>query len=115
MTKDNIECANLYYIDEIIVAKYTLFADPWEWTSNKRAIESYSLRFRSMVVNAEELKAKLQYLCNCEDVVNCYKAEAADFICVKYSWEDVVEQTVQLYQDRGIEYENFDGKQISVP
>lgn len=47
--------------------------------------------------NIDDLIEKLQYLCDNEDAVKDYKAESADFICKKYSWDDVVKSTVRLY------------------
>jgi glycosyltransferase involved in cell wall biosynthesis len=47
--------------------------------------------------NVEDLKEKLQRLCDEHNLVKRYKEHAADFICRKYSWDDVVEQTIQLY------------------
>ena len=44
-----------------------------------------------------DLKEKLQYACNNPDVVKKLKDGAADFICQKYNWGDVVEQTLKLY------------------
>lgn len=37
----------------------------------------------------------------CDDVkqVQKYKDEAADYICEKYNWDDVVERTLELYRD----------------
>lgn len=43
------------------------------------------------------LKDKLQYLCDHPTAVEGCKAQAADFICDKYSWDAVVEQTLELY------------------
>ena len=45
-----------------------------------------------------DLAAKLQYLCDDADVTQKYKSEAADYICKKYSWDAVVEETLTLYQ-----------------
>lgn len=47
--------------------------------------------------NVEDLKDKLRWLINNPDVVDSYKREAADFICNKYNWDDVVEKTLELY------------------
>lgn len=44
-----------------------------------------------------DLKDKLEMLCQDEEMVRKYKDEAADFICSKYSWDDIVEQTLRLY------------------
>lgn len=48
--------------------------------------------------NVDDLKEKLQMLCEHPEMVEKYKGEAADFICQKYSWDDVVEQTLELYK-----------------
>ena len=48
--------------------------------------------------DTENLREKLQYLCRNADAVHSCKAQAADYICEKYSWEDVVKQTLVLYQ-----------------
>lgn len=47
--------------------------------------------------NVEDLQDKLQMLCDNQEIVQKYKDEAIDFICEKYNWDDVVEQTVKLY------------------
>lgn len=47
--------------------------------------------------NVLDLKQKLQALCDSPEVVKKYKAEAADFICKKYNWDDVVRKTLELY------------------
>lgn len=46
-----------------------------------------------------DLKEKLQLLCDNAGIVQTYKDEAADFICKKYSWDDVVQHTMKLYRD----------------
>lgn len=46
----------------------------------------------------DDLKEKLQYACDNPDTVKQLKDGAADFICSKYNWDDVVEQTLKLYQ-----------------
>ena len=33
-------------------------------------------------------------------IVKKYKNEAADYICSKYSWDDVVRQTTDLYEKK---------------
>jgi len=48
--------------------------------------------------DVQDLREKLQFLCsNGAAVENC-KEQAADFICGKYSWDSVVEQTLELYR-----------------
>lgn len=48
--------------------------------------------------NVEQLKEKIQDLCDHPEKVQSYKNSASDFICQKYSWDDVVNRTVALYQ-----------------
>ena len=43
------------------------------------------------------LKEKLRYLLENKEVVKNYKAKAADYICEKYNWDDVVDKTMKLY------------------
>ena len=45
-----------------------------------------------------DLKEKLQQLCDDPAAVAACAARSADFICGKYSWEAVVEQTLELYR-----------------
>lgn len=45
-----------------------------------------------------DLRTKLQTLCDDEELVQKYKSAAADFICSKYGWDDVVEKTLNLYR-----------------
>lgn len=48
--------------------------------------------------DVEALREKLQMLCDDASAVQRFKARAADFICDKYSWDAVVEETMKLYQ-----------------
>ena len=59
-------------------------------------VEDKALLFKKSDV--DDLKEKLQYACDNPDAVNKLKGGAADFICGKYNWDDVVEQTLRLYQ-----------------
>ena len=49
--------------------------------------------------NVEQLKEKLQNLCDHPEKVQSYKNSASDFICQKYNWDYVVDKTVALYQN----------------
>lgn len=49
------------------------------------------------IENAEDLQKSLQKLLDNPETVNKYKLESADFICDKYSWDDVVKKTLELY------------------
>ena len=48
--------------------------------------------------NIKDLREKLQIICDDENLVQGYKDKAADFICKKYSWDDVVKRTLALYR-----------------
>lgn len=45
-----------------------------------------------------ELKEKLQLLLNDERIVNEYKSKAVEYICSKYNWDEIVNQTIELYR-----------------
>lgn len=47
--------------------------------------------------NIPDLIEKLQTLCNDRTTVQGYKKSATEFICKKYNWDDVVEQTLAIY------------------
>ncbi len=59
-------------------------------------VEDKALVFKKADVT--DLKEKLQYACDNPDAVKKLKNGAADFICQKYNWDDVVERTLRLYQ-----------------
>lgn len=59
-------------------------------------VEDKALVFRKSDV--EDLKAKLQEACDDPEKVMRLKQQAADFICEKYNWDDVVEKTVKVYR-----------------
>ena len=59
-------------------------------------VEDQAILFHKSDV--EDVKEKLQMLCDSEEVVRGFKRDAADFICGKYNWDDVVEQTLELYR-----------------
>jgi glycosyltransferase involved in cell wall biosynthesis len=47
--------------------------------------------------NVTDLREKLEWICSNEAEVAKYKAEAAEFICGKYNWDEVVEKTLLVY------------------
>ena len=59
-------------------------------------VEDKALIFKKSDVN--DLKEKLQLACDQSKIVEHMKAEAADFICGKYNWDDVVKETLSLYR-----------------
>lgn len=58
-------------------------------------VENKAVTFEKSNVNA--LRVKLEELCDNVTDVQQYKDAAADFVCSKYQWDDVVEQTLTLY------------------
>jgi glycosyltransferase involved in cell wall biosynthesis len=48
--------------------------------------------------DVDDLRDKLQSLCDDEQKVQDYKSQSADFIFSKCSWDDVVEKTLELYK-----------------
>lgn len=59
-------------------------------------VENKAILFKKSDV--DDLKEKLQYVCDNPDAVRKLKNGAADFICQKYNWDDVVDRTLKLYQ-----------------
>lgn len=59
-------------------------------------VESKAVTFKKGDI--ADLREKMQALCDDEKLVERYKEVASDFICSKYNWDDVVEQTVPLYR-----------------
>ena len=58
-------------------------------------VEDKAVLFRKSDV--EDLTEKLQMVCDDAELVEKYKSEAADYICSKYDWDDVVERTLGVY------------------
>ena len=65
-------------------------------------IEDKGVTFKKS--NIEDLKEKLQYLCDNKEVVENYKKDASDFICNKYNWDDITQQTLNLYKKPSVVY-----------
>lgn len=61
-------------------------------------VEDHALVFQKS--NVEDLRDKLQQACDDTELVEKMKAEAADFICGKYNWDDVVDETLALYRKK---------------
>ena len=59
-------------------------------------VENKALIFRKSDV--KDLREKLQDACDHPEKVTGYKEQAANFICEKYNWDDVVEETMKLYR-----------------
>ena len=59
-------------------------------------VEDKALIFKKSDV--EDLREKLQDACDHPEKVDAHKEQAADFICKKYNWDEVVKETMKLYR-----------------
>ena len=59
-------------------------------------VEDKALTFRKGDV--EDLRSKLRYLCDNPGEVEKLKGEAADYICERYNWDEVVRETIRVYK-----------------
>lgn len=48
--------------------------------------------------NENDLKEKLEWLINSPQLVEQYKKQSSQFICEKFNWEKIVNETLKLYQ-----------------
>lgn len=60
-------------------------------------VENHGIVFKKGDV--ADLTAKLQLLCDQPELVRTYQKDAANFICKKYVWDDVVAKTLFLYRE----------------
>ena len=63
---------------------------------NTEVVEDRAFTFKKG--NVLDLKEKLEYLVENPEKVAEYKAAAAGFICGKYNWDRVVDETVEIYR-----------------
>lgn len=61
-------------------------------------VEDKALIFKK--ADVRDLQEKLQDACDHPQKVEAYKKQAADFICEKYNWDEVVKETMKLYRNR---------------
>lgn len=50
--------------------------------------------------SVDDLRDKLQMLCDKLELVTAYKRDAAEFVVKKYNWDDIVQKTLGLYEER---------------
>lgn len=62
---------------------------------NMEVVEDKAVSFKKG--DSNDLKEKLEFLLEHPQKVQEYKEGSTDFICGKYSWDDVVEKTIQVY------------------
>ena len=61
-------------------------------------VEDKALIFKKS--NIFDLREKVQFSCDNTDEVKKLKDGAADFVCQKYNWDNVVGMTLKLYEER---------------
>ena len=66
---------------------------------NTEVVEEYGVHFKKG--NVEDLREKLKYLLVNPKKVYDLQRKSANYICEKYNWDKVVDETIKLY-----EYEN---------
>lgn len=65
----------------------------------KEVVGDRALIFKKSDV--QDLERKLQDACDHAEKVSGYKKQAADYICEKYNWDEVVRETMRLYRRTG--------------
>ena len=50
--------------------------------------------------NVDDLRDKMNFLLNNSDKVNDFKTGVSDFVCSKFSWNDIINKTLELYSER---------------
>ncbi len=58
-------------------------------------VEAHGVMFRRGDI--DDLREKLQMMCDDAELVRSYQNGVVDFICRKYNWDDVVKKTTRLY------------------
>ena len=94
----DLEGMPLSLLEAMSYGNCCLVSDIEECTS---VVQDKALIFRKSDVN--DLREKLQYACDHAEVVRKMKMDAADYICKRYDWEHVTDQTLQLYKKRNVE------------
>lgn len=89
----DLEAMPLSLLEAMSYGNCCLVSDIPECTE---VVEDKALIFKKSDVS--DLWEKLQDVCNHPENVMELKKEAADFICKKYDWDDVVEKTRELYR-----------------
>lgn len=63
---------------------------------NTEVVEDKAVAFKKSDV--KDLQNKLEQLLAHPEIVKAYQEKSADFICEKYNWDEVTEQTLSLYR-----------------
>lgn len=88
----DVEGMPLTLMEAMSYGNCCLTSDIPECTSVMR---EFGVSFRKGDV--EDLREKLQYLCDHAEVVESYRTKAADFICRYHNWDTITQQTLALY------------------
>lgn len=88
----DLEGMPLSLLEAMSYGNCCLVSDIDECTS---VIEDKGVIFKKSDIS--DLKEKLQKCCDNIKIVEKYKIEASDFICKKYNWNDIVNETLELY------------------
>ena len=87
---------------------------------NTEVVEDNALVFRKGDV--KDLRRRLEYMLAHPEAVEEYGSRSADFVCSKYNWDEVVQETAGLYRktrpvgaggrmiNKEVSYEDIDGK-----
>lgn len=89
----DVEGMSLSLLEAMSYGNCCLVSDICE---NTEVTEDKALIFQKG--NVKDLQDKLEYLLQNPDKVEEYKRNASDYICAKYSWDDAVEQTIEVYK-----------------
>lgn len=89
----DLEGMPLSLLEAMSYGNCCLVSDISECTS---VVEDKAIIFKKS--NVDDLRDKLQLVCNQRNKVKKLKNEVGDFICRKYNWDDVLGQTLEIYQ-----------------
>jgi len=92
---DELEGMPLSLLEAMSYGNCCLVSDIPECTE---VVEDKALIFEKS--NVEDLQEKLQDACEHPEMVMNMKKQAADFICAKYNWDEVVDKTLALYGEK---------------
>lgn len=89
----DVEGMPLSLLEAMSYGNCCLVSDIQECTE---VVEEKALIFKKS--NVQDLQNKLQEACDRTEKIMELKQQAADYICKKYNWDDVVEETLKLYR-----------------
>lgn len=88
----DLEGMPLSLLEAMSYGNCCLVSDIDECTS---VVEDKGFIFKKSDIN--DLKEKLQNVCDSLKMVGKYKMEASEFICKKYNWDEIVKETLEVY------------------